>query len=52
MDCEVKYELTNKRCQGGIFLSEIDVFGQQKGVIYVIYQISDKTESEKGRQKF
>jgi len=47
MGCEAKYELTKKRCQGGIFLSEIEVFGQEKDVIYVIYQISDKIESIK-----
>src|SRR6218665_3048418 len=52
MGCKAKYEMTKKRCQGAIFLSEIEVFGQEKGVIYVIYQISDKIESEKGRQKF
>src|SRR6218665_2663574 len=40
--CEAKYELTKKRCQGGIFLSGIEVCGQEKGVMYVIYQISDK----------
>jgi len=28
MRCEVKYELTKKRCQGGIFCCEIEVFGQ------------------------
>ena len=39
MGCEAKYELTKKRCQGGIFLSEIEVFCQENGVIYVIYQI-------------
>jgi len=27
-------------------LSEFEVFGQEKGVIYVIYQISDKIESK------
>ena len=32
MGSEAKYELTKKRCQGGIFLSEIEVFGQEKGV--------------------
>ena len=52
MGCKAEYEMTKKRCQGAIFLSEIEVFGQEKGVIYVIYQISDKIESEKGRQKF
>ena len=52
MGCEAKYELTKKRCQGGVFLSEIEVFGQEKGIIYVIYQISDKIESNKGCQKF
>ena len=53
MGCEAKYELTKKRCQGGLFLSEIEVFLVKKlGVIYVIYQISDKIESKKGRQKF
>ena len=41
MGCEAKYELTKKSCHGGIFLSEIEVFGQEKGrVIYVII-ISD-----------
>src|SRR6218665_2799833 len=52
IECEAKYELTKKRCQGGIFLSKIEVFVNKKGVIYVIYQISDKIESKKGRQKF
>ena len=34
-------------------MSEIEVFGQEKGgVIYVIYQISEKIESKKGRQEF
>jgi len=44
MGCEAKYEMTEKRCQGGTFLPEIEVFGQEKGVIYmyVIYQISYK----------
>jgi len=27
-------------------LSEIEVFGRERGVIYVIYQISDKIESK------
>jgi len=36
-----KYKVTEKRRQGGIFLSEIEVFGKEKGVIYVIYKISD-----------
>jgi len=31
--CVEKYELTKKRCQGGIFLSEIEVFGQEKKVV-------------------
>jgi len=31
MGCEAKYELTKKRCQGGIFLSEIEIFGQENG---------------------
>jgi len=31
MGCEEKYELTKKRCQGGIFLSEFEVFGQENG---------------------
>src|SRR6218665_3862265 len=26
-------EASTKRCQGGIFLSEIEVYGQEKGVI-------------------
>ena len=39
MGCEAKYELTKKRCQGGILLSEIEVLGQEMGVIYVIYQM-------------
>ena len=30
MGCEAKYELTKKRYEGGIFLSEIEVFGQEK----------------------
>ena len=30
MGCEEKYELTKKRCQGGIFLSEFEVFGREK----------------------
>ena len=30
MGCEAKYELTKKRCQGGIFWSEIEVFGEEK----------------------
>ena len=29
-------------------MAEIEVFGQEKGVIIVIYQISDKIESKKG----
>src|SRR6218665_3253699 len=33
MGCEAKYKMTKIRCQGGIFLSEIDVFGQEKRVI-------------------
>ena len=45
MGCDAKYELTKKICQGGIFLSEIEVFGKEKGIIYIIYQISDKIES-------
>ena len=28
---EAKYELTTKRCQGGIVCSEIEVFGQDFG---------------------
>src|SRR6218665_2453497 len=58
MGCEEKYELTKKRCQEGIFLSEFEVFGQQRGSYNqisdksLIYQISDKIESKKGRQKF
>src|SRR6218665_3117001 len=51
MGCEAKYELT-KRCQGGIFLSEIEVFCQEKGIIYVINQISDKIESKKVIRNF
>ena len=47
-----KYELTKKRCQGGIFLSEFEVFGQEKEVIYFIYQISDKIESKKVVRNF
>jgi len=42
MGCEEKYELTKKRCQGGVFLSEFEDFRQEKGVKYVLYQISDK----------
>jgi len=40
MGCEAKYELTKKRCQGGIFLFEIEVFGQEKWVIicYIRFQ--------------
>jgi len=55
MGCEAKYELTKERCQGGILLSEIvklRFLVKKMGVIYVIYQISDKIESKKGRQKF
>ena len=44
MGCEAKYELTNNRCQGGILLSEIEVFGQEKGrhicyinITYMLY---------------
>ena len=39
MGCEAKYKLTKKRCQGGIVLYAIEAFGQEKEVIYVIYQI-------------
>jgi len=39
MGCEAKYELTKKTCQGGKFVSEIEAFGQENGVIYVKYQI-------------
>ena len=68
LGCEAKYELTKKRCQGGIFSSEIEVFGQEFGpkkrVIYVMYQISENSDRQKtdkielmmtkkkGRQKF
>src|SRR6218665_2997169 len=31
MECEAKYELTKKRCKERIFLSEIEVFGQETG---------------------
>ena len=33
MGCEAKYELTQKRRPGGLFSSEIEVFGQEKGII-------------------
>jgi len=46
MGCEVKYELTEKRCQEGIFLSEVEVFGQEKGVHKMICYISDFRSSE------
>ena len=29
--CEAKYELAKIRCQGGLFLSKIEVFGEEKG---------------------
>ena len=45
--CEAKYELAKKRCQGGMLFSEIKVFGQEKGVMYVIYQISDCRDRKK-----
>ena len=40
---------STKRCQEGIFLSEIEVFGQGKEVIhvYVVYQISDCRDRQK-----
>ena len=43
ISAEAKYEVTLKRGYGGIYLSEIEVFGKEKGVIrmYVIYKISD-----------
>jgi len=33
-------------------LSEIEVFGQEKGSYMLYFQISDKIESKKGGQKF
>jgi len=45
--CQAKYELTKKRSQGGIFCSEIEVFGQEKGHICLIYQISDNRDRQK-----
>ena len=48
--CEVTYELSKKRSQGGIFCSETEVFGHENGhirVIYVIYQISDNKDRQK-----
>ena len=40
MECEEKYELTKKRCKGGIFLSEFEVFGQENGshMLYIRFQ--------------
>ena len=39
MGCEAKYELIKKRCQGGIFLSEIEVLVKKRGSYnYVIYK--------------
>jgi len=44
--CEAKYELTKKRCQGGIFVLK-SRFLVKKRVIYVIYQISDSRDRQK-----
>jgi len=35
--CEANYELTKKWSQGGIFCSELEVFGQEKGHMHVCY---------------
>jgi len=40
--CVAKYELAKKRCHGGIFCFEIEVFRQEKGhIILLCYVISD-----------
>ena len=48
MGCEAKYKLTKKRCQGGIFLSEIEVFGQENGghVCYISYLRQNRVEKK------
>ena len=43
--CEAKYELTKKGVKDQYFLKE--VFGQEKGIKYVIYQISDCGDRKK-----
>jgi len=43
-----KYELTKKRCQGGNFCSEIDVFRQEKGLRPICYILeTDRKKTDK-----
>jgi len=43
---EAKYVLSEKRCQGGIRCSEVEVFGQEKGHISYNYVRFQKVETD------
>jgi len=50
MGYETKYELTKKRCKGGIF-SEIEVFGQEMGHNYMLHIRFQILETDKRHTK-
>lgn len=41
----VKYEKIKKGCQGGIVLSQIDVFRKEKGHSYMLYITCERVET-------
>jgi len=41
---EAKHEMTEKECQGGIFCSKIEVFGQEKASIGPMLYMRLKTD--------